>query len=1271
MDRNLEKNLRKIQGLRSKGQLEKALKQLQDWARKHPDTPHYQYEAAMVAFDLGDHAIGLRWLKSLLRYAPDSRGRVLEAVTERYEAEPILPLGEFLVDRYLAKSQIDEAMEVIGRLSDDDLETYRKKLAVRLRSLAANPSDELSRVGHTTQLGIAHAQKRPEDFARAVRMLLETVPDQAKALLPLCQAEMKIHSRSPELAAAVGLCALQAGEEALACSFLSAASAEPEVASSLLEQIRDHRTSEEVRGTWLKTLGELALATGDTEASARHFFAAADAQPTLRRDILAHLENLPPSLEPSAAAPLWKLQLRLLVVMRKFNTVPQLIERLRKEGQVDPEELQALMGEGNDDGPAEAEMSYLLADAALQAKDLHAAAIHANEIPDQDEHTLNKLIRSIEKVLPQWEDEGRFELTAMQAVLYARLGQQHGANDTLAELWEQESDPRPLFAVTETCLQRIHPSARLLSAMLQPALEHGRSDLLAQALDGLLRHNAEDFKWTADDLVAHMDEHPEHAEHILKLLDGVDRELGASQLLRYPVACAALSCHQIQRAVPEFQILLMARPQLAEDVLSRLRRALVEEPDDADLNLAAFDLLWEAKEEEEAGQCLSRALRAQPERIEELSERFEQLLEKAPENSTLWLEYGEALYSVSRFSQLDALIQRAIVSSLAPTALADLRLLQARVLMDEGRLDDAVSHLELLLQEQEVSPQKAVETLRRLTEIDPDHGRAQFLLGLASHRANDPDTAVTAFCTAARQDRSLVAEVAQRLDALLSVPSVTGEHILQVADFDRRFRDADTAARGYERALRLQPEMADRILASLSEEIANPTAATPLRYAAARAARTAGKLEESCRILTEIYSQDTDEFKRVTTELRLSAREHPDELLPIHTSARILLAHKQIDSAAQLIVSAIGDGSHPVEERRAILEEFHQRIPEHGGLTMELAKLHVEAGERDEAARLLWKVVANEDLDVDRALAICRQALDGASEHGELRLLHHDLLLRLGRVEEALEALPDPSALGQDRQEALSERLAAAPRRGHVRVLFVLNQAESLRQAGRREESVAVLRKAFEKAEGEDRVRLGSELARGLEHLGRHDEALEIFKGLAHGDMEWTEIYAMVGRWKIERLDRESKALRERIENDPGDDEARLTLAALLLERDEAEEAAATLSEANCAGEQALRRACLLADAYLRRDRVTRAEAVLKSIESRAEDFWVDEIGWRLAECAARSGRHAEAFARYQLLFDNQRYGTRARERASKAYGRYLSDLAGEYKAVLSKVSTL
>jgi predicted Zn-dependent protease len=1268
MDRNLEKNLRKIQGLREKGQLEKALSQLESWAKKNPDTPHYQYEAANVALDLGDHVGGLRWLKNLLRSAPDSRARVLEAVNERFQNEPILPLGEFLIDRYLSRDEIEPALAVVTQLSEEDLEQYRQKLKIRHSGLASSSTPELLKFSLYAQIAVAHAQKNPEEFGAHAQELLAGQSEQAKPLAALCESELKLHPRCTPLLAAAGLAQLQTKQVERACQLLSTAAA-PETAPALLEKLRDQRVPDEHRGAWLRTLAELALAARSFQEATEFFREAADANPKSRADILERLQNLPPSLDAEAAAPLWKLQLRLLVVMRKYGPVPSLIEKLRTEAKIDADELRAIMGEGQENSEAPAEMAFLLTEAALQAKDLAAAVQHTTEIPDRDEHVLHKVIRAIEKVLPEWTSEKRLELSALQAVIYARLGQQRGANETLAELWEKEEDASALFAVTKTCLQRVQPSARLLSAMLKPSLAAGQTELLSEALDGLLHYNPEDLKWTADDIVAQLDEMPEYSAALLSILDQADSELGATQLLRYPVACAALSCGRIARAVPEFQILLMARPQLAEEVLERLRRALQENPEDAELNLAAFDLLWEAQEHEEAEQCLVRALRAEPERIQELSDRFEQLLVDAPDSSSLWLGYGEALYSIGRFAQLDELVKRGLASKIDSSSLSDLRLLQARVLVDEGHVDDAVAHIELLLNEAEEPPEHAVGVLQGLLESDPGNARARYLLGRAGDA--DLDIAVPAFCKAADLDRNLVKQVATQLDALLARPAATATHFLLVANFDRRHRDPEVASRAYERALRLDSNTADKVLADLGGELESPSASLELLYTAAHAARHAGKLEQACQILTRLYGQNTAEIRHVLAELRKVSQEFPEELLPQRTSARILLADKQVEAAAELVASLATNPNYPVELRRAMLEEFQQRVPAHWGLLMGLAQFRGQDGDRDQAAELLWSALQHEDLDIEAALGVTRALLKDAPEQGELRLIQHDLLLRSGQVEAAYEALPQPSALPRERQNELNTRLSAASRRGFGHINFVLSQAESYRQEGRRDESLALLRQAYEKAEGEDRVRLGSELARGLKHVGRQDEAQEIFLGLVDEGLQWTQVYSLVGRWRVERLEQEGRALRQRIEENPDDCEARLQLGAILLQRDKVAEAADLLSETHAEGEPRLRRACLLADAYLRLDRCTRAEAVLHAVAGETEDFWAEEIEWRMAQCAQRMERHAECHARYEKLFDSKRYGERARERATEAYGRYLSDLAGEYRAVLSRVSTL
>ncbi len=1272
MDRNLEKNLRKIQGMRDKGQAEKALKQLQDWAKKHPDTPHYQYEAAMVALDLGDHATGLRWLKNLLRSAPDSRGRVLEAINERFQSEPILPLAEFLVERHLARPDLDAAFEVIEKLGESELESFRQKLAVRHRSLSVNPTPELARSSYHTQMAVAHAQKRPDAFATHLNDLLEAVPEDAEILAERGKVELAIAPRNAALLQAVGRCHMQAGHTARAAELLvSAGSRETAFAPKILEEMRARPKPKDDLGAWLRTMAELALISGEWEASADLYRDAADEEPTSRADILNRLENLPPHLEPAQAGPLWKLQLRLLVVMRRFKSVPSVLERLRKNELVDPDELRVLMGEGQAGAEKPAEMSYLLAEAALRASDLGAAVTHAAEISDSDQHSLHKVIRTIEQVQEDWQEEGRLELMAFMAVIYARLGEQHGANDTLAGLWEGDDDADALVSVTESCLQRIHPSARLLTAMLAPCIQAEQDTLLGAALDGLLRYNPEDLRWFVDDLVHHLDEHQDQAEKLLDLLDNADRTLGATQQLRYPVACAALACGQVARAVPEFQVLLMARPQLAGEVLDRLRKALEENPEDADLNLAAFDLLWEAKELDEAGDCLARALQADPERIEELSGRYEQLLELAPQEVELWHSYAEALYSVGRFAQLQQLVDRALGSSLHEGGIANLRLFQARVHLDEGDLDSAVDLVDLLLQEGEVDAIRAAKTLESIVRAHPTHARAQMLLGKACAGAGDLDRAVPALCAAAKTDRTLVSEVAMQLETLAAQPGATADHLLAAGDFDRRFRNAESAARNYDRALRLEPTVADRILSDIAIELESPHGSVPLLYVAARAARHAGKLEQCCELLTNIYSQDIEEFGRVSAELSRSADENPDDLLPPRTTARILLAHKQPDTAADIISSLANDEAHPVESRRAMLQEFHQRIPDHAGLLIGLAHLHGETGDLDEAARVMWDALSRENLPHESALPLVTEMLEGAPEHGELRLIHHDLLLLAGRIDEALDALPEPGALDTERQEALSDRLAAAPRRGHGRVELALRQAESLRRQGERNESIAVLRRAATAAEGQDKILICADLARGLEHLGRHDEAKQGFAALIDEGMEWTEIYGTMGKAKHERVERECAALRQRIDSDSSDTEAHLQLAALLMEVDANAEASELLVNLRAEGEFAMRRACLLGDVQLRRGRCDRAEAVLRAMEGRAEDFWVEEIGWRLAQCAERLGRHADAYARYQLLFESERYGARARARAHTAYGRHLKDLAGEYYAVLTATSDI
>lgn len=150
MGHNLEKNLERVQSLRAKGQLDKALKSLQDWAEKHPDTPHYQFEAAMVAFELRDFSTGLNALRTLVRKLPETREKVLGACREQFADTPALPLAEYLAEQALSDQDLDGAGELIERLDEESRGVLLRKLEMRHRSLATSDEPMSPKVLHST-----------------------------------------------------------------------------------------------------------------------------------------------------------------------------------------------------------------------------------------------------------------------------------------------------------------------------------------------------------------------------------------------------------------------------------------------------------------------------------------------------------------------------------------------------------------------------------------------------------------------------------------------------------------------------------------------------------------------------------------------------------------------------------------------------------------------------------------------------------------------------------------------------------------------------------------------------------------------------------------------------------------------------------------------------------------------------------------------------------------------------------------------------------------
>lgn len=1272
MGHNLEKNLQRIQNMRAKGQLEKALKQLQDWARKHPDTPHYLYEAAMVAFDLGDHGVGITALKNLVRSIPQTRERVLKACVERFAAKPVLPLGEYLVENLLGEERVEEALDVASQLEPSELELFARKVRLRHDSItSADAPAEALRLGRLTALVVSCAGSEPGQLASAVVEALGKDPALSSHLAELCRRGIAKHPDHTGLRLASARIQAVSGDVAEGCRELAAMGRHhPEVAAETLEFVRTLTPPDEARGRWLATRGLLELQQGQGTAAAASLLEAADLDASLRDEVLTALDTFPDPAE--GIGEVLKLRLRLLVVQGRYDEVPGLVDRLRAEGHCDEAGIRTLMGAGRrSTDPRPAELLVVFTETALRGGDLREAAKHVAEIPDNDFASLHKVLASLDRMSREVPANDRLEWLALQAVVQARIGDESGTSETLAELWNERGHDEPsLLAITRTCLDRVAAQASLVAAMLRRR-PNGQQALVDQTMESAVREAEGDVSDLNEHLLALLDDDPAAAAWTVHAIDQCDRDLSAAQQLRYPLAVAALLTGDSARAVPEFTILLMGQPQLGDDVLHRLRERALEDPHNADLNLALYELLSERGDTVEAGQYLARALASDPQRVVDLSASFDDLLSRHPQNAELWSSYAKALFQMGRFDQLASVCERA-AQTLESKHLGEFRLLQAHVLVEEGKLTEG---LELLEQEVSRGPSdaaRATEILQSLLAANPANCRAQMLLGEASAQQGDMTEAIRAYQTAARTDPAVVPSVMERLKHLAACPAAEGVHLLEMARIYRRAGDNTQAAELFEHALVLDGSLADRVLGELGREVEEPDGDLALMLVGAKAARHATRVDVACDLLAKLEERDPDRFEPVLAELRKLGEAAPRDITPIRHAARILLRHRAADAACRILLDCGRNDAFPLADRITAIREFRGKHDEDSRIDLALARLLGEAGSISEAVALLRGCLTRDDLEPELAAEVAERLLEIAPSHAELRWTHHDILVRLGQIEEALHTLPDPRAVDEDHLEPVQERYAANAAEVLADPVLAPRYADALRRQGRDDEAVDALRRAAAEVDDTAELPLQTELARALHRSGRTEECREVLDGISRRVDSRDRLYRMFEHWNRERREHEVVALRERVAAEPDRIDLRLQLAEGLLEFGDIGSIPDLLAEAAPAQAQARHRASLLAQAQLRLGRAELADAVLRATPTGdGTDPRSQEIAFLLAECAAQLGRWGDAHTRYLELVDSPAFGTRAQARARDAYAKYLAESAQEYRAVLCKVTDL
>jgi len=1299
---SLDKNLRKVEAFRQKGQLDRALEKLQEWARKFPDTPHYQFEAAMVAFDLEDWSTGVTALRGLVRSVPDTRDKVLGACRERFDDTPSLALGEFLIDAALGDGDVASAFDLLQRLGGDDRSIHRRKHTMRHQSLVATGNAPAASLvnSHCLQFMLACVDGDDDLAAREAAALAGLDDAPRIALEPVLGHAIEEYA---ELAGfLLARAHLRHAAGAIAEGATLAAAAARRDATRLdeaLDLTERADPSDDDRGRWLLARGDLETLAGRGDRAAQFYLESADADPALRDTQLRQLAAVSDDDALADRGELSKLRLRLLVVQKRFDEIPPLTQTLLRDGAATAQELRTLLGEGRSEGLPN-EMLVVLAETALRDGDLSAAAVHAHEIPAHDHGSLNRLLRSVEDLVDDWPADGRLQLEALHAVLLARTRNHEAANERLAGMWTDHPEQLAvLLPVTERCLESVEPTPVLIEASLGVALDAGRPEAIAPWIAGMLRDDPDvgpvnggasfdqdnldlDFGGNGDEhsddlgeaLVAVLEDSPDRAASVLALLDGLDPELATTRRLRHAVALAALWAREYARALPELSVLvMMAAPEFVARVGRQFDVALERDTEQPDLLMARAELYSDLDDVENAATTLSRVLAADPSRAEELTRRFETLRGKAtPEQGPqLWRSFAESLFAAGRFDQLGEVCRQAL-EELPPERTGPFLELQARTLLEQGRLSETLQFVQKQMVSGRIPAERAVAILDDVLRTHPASPIAHLMLGQAAARAGDMDRAIDGYLGAVRLDESLGAPVGEQIHKITSRPGIRGVHLVRMAHFQLDQADHGGAARLLDEALRMDPDLSDRVLGELQEELDRNDGPVDLLVVGAHAARRTGDVERACEILVRLDARDPARFEIVLSEFRKLRESFPDRLLPVLCMGRVLAQHDAPEAAARTVADASGDAAFGLDERVEMLHEFHRRLPDDADLSLALAARLGEQGSHDAAVERMRAAMDLPGFDVDRAVEVTRAVLDDEPEHPGTRLVLHDLLLAAGRVDEALHGLPDPRSLVDWQQHEISERLGAHRARVISDPELAAVYARSLKIQGRADDAIRALTESAENTGPGSGHPIWTELAAVLHENGDTDDSRRVLLEQVRDEPERRAAYQRFAAWTERRVDGELRALEERHRARPDAAHVALEYAARLLEHGHASQVPAVLGRTPATDEWKVRRAVLLGRAHLAMNRADRAEAVLSAAASMAGD---DEPGrellFHLSECEERLGRPAAATARLEQLLDDETFASRATPRVKRTYGQYLEDVAGTRRAVLTRVSSL
>ena len=1298
-----EKVLKKIHQDRQRGDLKKALGRALDGLQKWPDDFNLSMEAIQLCLDISDYVQAVTQMKASIRQHPSSRSQILSFAREMFTINPHPILGSFIIELLMRSRDIDSIRALLRTSPPEFVDGLVKKAETRSKGLRDRGDTKTSSfTDNEILLGLLYmstdnSAEAPSPLGRALATSPENVQVVGELLLEL-ERDLP-ENASVKFTLGLASFMLARPEKAETRFFQCIELSDPPL-DPMLKLID---SSEEHSPAHFLLKGELLIRLGRLE----------EGIPLIRDFLEGKEDTLSASAQPAPGEFYADEKDRLEMVMQRMSTLPEelmgheelaflaadttasldhvkeSVELLESLFRLSPTSAPAIISmiEKNDTVARCAPAQKFLLTLNLSTDDFSKAASAARVAAEMNPTLIRALIETIKEKFDAEDGEDSTLLAAM-AELHALAGDSESASGIIEELEKKNDiDKDELFRITGSILDKCGVTLdRVVSAIDLAMRGNDISSALPWAIE-FFRNNPDAHREFASRLGAIVGEDEEAWNLLADLLDRMADEDQLTKPLKLLQADAHMHRGQIEKAVFEFDQIIMFDESLRLDLIPIYEKAAAHHPENTTLNLALYQLHLDEEIYSRASHYLCRTLRSDPSQIRDVLTRFEKLTDLDPDNSEIWEELLKAALAINHADLAREVLGKA-VEALPPEAATALNIYGAKISSADGKSLDSLKFLSEALGSNDVDLRSVEEQLITIIGREPMNAEARYLAGETLLRLNREEEAAAQMEKVLELSPEYMERVRTKLESLLPIsakPWLISRILGEISWSEGRKKDTyrffNNAQKGPSEALGGLNEVLGRIY---SEDPAD----NRIMSIFARGLALEGRYPESVRILEVLFDKNGDSSGRIMEILLELLEKVPSRFDANRLLAKIWVASGDAGRSIDAVLRMLSNVEMDQKEVESAVGEFLQIHDHTSAFLVPWAGLKARIGDHGEALSCYRRA-----LDADAA---CRdKALEGMSEIewpdkfvAEASIFRSDCLIEKKDYSGAFAAIQDIPSPGGKVLEQIIDRIKIIARNESSPTCYE-HGCRLLAAAGELKGAEELVKEGCESLWTNDRTRLLITLAESLESHGDAAGAARIFSDVIeeHPDRQtiWKRIEQAWQSWS----DKEIEDCRQLIEDGTCSDDCSENAIRLAIDKNQFETALVMIGESQLSQDTV---SVLRASVYLGMDRPMLALAVTGSSRmASGADEQVDESANHSAtgsingnirsntlellyiegRAAELIGDHGKAIAAYMKILSTEDDWMDTRSRMAMNYSNLIGSQFEDRIEVLEKISLL